>query len=75
MRYLVMLFGVLVLIGGISAWANSHQPHEFSVAIGVIQLGGIVLAIGMVAEDIVQAIKRGSQHRSDQAPRGDTQEE
>ncbi len=75
MRYLVMLFGVLGLIGGISAWVHSHQPHEFSVAIGVIQLGGILLAIGMVAEDIVQAIKRTSQHRSEQPLRPDTQQQ
>jgi hypothetical protein len=75
MRYLVMLFGVLGLIVGFSAWVNSHQPHEYSVALGVIQLSGIVLAIGMVAEDIVHAVKRSSQHRSDKPPQGERQEE
>jgi hypothetical protein len=66
MRYLVMFFGVVGLIVGFTAWANAHRPDEETVAIAVIQLGGILLAIGVATSDIVQAIKRGPDRRSDQ---------
>ena len=70
MRYLVTLFGFVGLIVGFIAWANARQPHEYTHAIAAIQLGGIVLAIGMVSSDIVAAIKRGPDRRSDQPPHG-----
>ena len=66
MRYLVTLFGFVGLIVGFIAWANARQPHEYTTALGVIQLGGIVLAIGMVSSDIVAAIKRGPDRQSEQ---------
>ena len=65
-RHLVMFFGVITLMAGFALNGNAHQPHEATVAIAVIQLGGILLAIGMATSDIVQAVKRGPDRRSEQ---------
>ena len=68
MRYLVIVLGVLGLIVGFTAWAKAGLMYEFTVAIGVIQLGGVVLAIGMATSDIVAAIKQGPDRQGQQPP-------
>ena len=66
MRYLIMFFGVITLMAGFAVKASAHRPDEDTVEIAVIQLGGILVAIGMATSDIVEAIKRGPDRRIEQ---------
>lgn len=57
MRYVLMLLGVIGLALGFLMFANAHHPDHYSQATVAMQLGGIFLAVGMAATDIVEAIK------------------
>ncbi len=57
MRYILMLVGAIGLALGFLMFANVRHPDHVSQATVVILLGGIFLAIGMAATDIVEAIK------------------
>ncbi len=56
MRYVLMVLGAIVLTMGLLMFAKESTP----LATLMIPLGGIFLAIGMAAIDIVEAIKRSS---------------
>ena len=57
MRFVLMILGALGLGLGILMFANAHHPVHISEATVALQLGGVFLAIGMAATDIVEAIK------------------
>jgi hypothetical protein len=59
MRYLLMILGAIGLAIGFLMFANAHHPDHMTQATVMVQLGGIFLAIGMAAADIVEAIKGG----------------
>jgi hypothetical protein len=61
MRYALMLLGAIGLAVGILASGNATHAKTISQAQVLVQLGGVFLAIGMVAVDIVEAIKRRPQ--------------
>ena len=58
MRYVLMGLGAIGLAIGFLMFANAHHPDHVSQATVVVQLGGIFLATGLAATDIVEAIKR-----------------
>jgi hypothetical protein len=55
MRYVLMALGALRLAMGFLMFAKENTP----LATLLVQLGGVVLAIGMATSDIVEAIKGG----------------
>jgi uncharacterized membrane protein len=57
MRYVLMVLGVIGLAIGFLMFANAQRPEHTTQATAAVQLGGIVLAIGMAATDIVEAIR------------------
>ena len=57
MRYVLMVLGAIGLAVGFLMFANAHHPDHISQATVTLQLGGIFLAAGMAATDIVEAIK------------------
>jgi hypothetical protein len=57
MRFVLMLLGGIGLALGFLMFANAHHPDHYSQATVVALLGGIFLATGMAAFDIVEAIK------------------
>ena len=58
MRYVLTVLGAIGLAIGLFMFANAHHPDHVSQATVVVQLGGIFLATGLAATDIVEAIKR-----------------
>jgi hypothetical protein len=57
MRYVLIALGAIGLTLGFLMFANAHHPDNVSQATVVVQLGGVFLASGMAASDIVEAIK------------------
>jgi hypothetical protein len=57
MRYVLMVLGAVGLAVGFLMFANAHHPDHMTQATVVVQLGGLFLAAGMAATDIVEAIK------------------
>ena len=57
MRYVLMVLGTLGLAIGFLMFSNAHHPEHIAQATVALQLGGIFLAVGMAASDIVEAIK------------------
>jgi hypothetical protein len=57
MRYVLLILGAIGLGLGFLMFANAHHPDHIPQATVVVQLGGIFLAVGMAAADIVEAIK------------------
>jgi hypothetical protein len=57
MRYLLVVLGALGLGAGFLMFANAHHPDHYTQATVALQLGGIFLAIGLAAVDVVEAIK------------------
>jgi hypothetical protein len=59
MRYVLMVLGAVGLAVGFLMFANAHHPDHMTQATVVVQLGGLFLAVGMAATDIVEAIRGG----------------
>jgi hypothetical protein len=57
MRYVLLVLGAIALAAGFFMFANAHHPEHISQATVALQLGGIFLASGMAAFDIVEAVK------------------
>ena len=58
MRYVLIILGAVGLVLGFLMFANAHHDSEsIAQATVVVLLGGVFLAIGMAATDIVEAIK------------------
>jgi hypothetical protein len=57
MRYVLVILGALGLGLGFVMFANAHHPDHIPQATVVLQLGGVFLAVGLAAIDIVEAIK------------------
>ena len=57
MRYVLLVLGAIGLAVGFLMFANAHHPDHISQATVAFQLGGIFLASGMAAFDIVEAVK------------------
>ena len=58
MRYALIVLGIIGLAAGFLMFANAHHPDHVAQATVALQLGGIFLAVGLAAVDIVEAIKR-----------------
>src|SRR5437870_5176721 len=60
MRYVLTIVGFLGLGLGFVWMFNAQFANEIAKGTVVAQLGGVFLAVGMAATDIVEAIKRRS---------------
>jgi len=58
MRYILIVLGVISLAVGFLMLANARHPEHITQATVAFQLGGMFLAVGLAAVDIVEAIKR-----------------
>jgi hypothetical protein len=59
MRYILIFLGAIGLAVGFLMFANAHHPDHIAQGTVVALLGGIFLATGIAAAEIVEAI-RGS---------------
>ena len=67
MQYVVIVLGAIGLEVGFLVFASAHHPDHMSQATVVVPLGGILLASGLAAADIVEAVKGRSKRQDDRS--------